>query len=285
MHKIFCQCCTGIRSDILQRRRIRRGRRNDDRIVVRFLLFQCIDQLGDCRCLLSDCHINTDDTLSLLIQNRIHRNRRFTGLTVADDQLTLSTADRKHGINRQNSGLQRNSDGFTLHDTRRLLLDRAIPGRCDLSFPVNGSSQRINDSSKKGISNRKPCLFARTHCSGTLADTGISSKQNTAYLISADILYHTAHAIVKNNDFAVHCVIQPVDIGNSVADVADNAYLLLLRLEIKILDLAFQDGDDPLQALSLRSLCLLDALLYLLDSSFIRPVIFLSVNGKYKAAA
>ena len=80
-------------------------------------------------------------------------------------------------------------------------------------------------------------------------------------------------------------MIQPVDIGNSVADVADNAYLLLLRLEIKILDLAFQDGDDPLQALSLRSLCLLDALLYLLDSSFIRPVIFLSVNGKYKATA
>ena len=80
-------------------------------------------------------------------------------------------------------------------------------------------------------------------------------------------------------------MIQSVDVRDSVADVADDSYLLLLRLEVKIFDLAFQDGDDALQTLSLRGLRLLQTLLYLIDSSFIRPVIFFSVNGKYEAAA
>ena len=71
------------------------------------MLFQCMNQLGNRRGLLSDCYINTDNLLSLLVQNGIYCNRGFTGLTVSNNQLSLPTSDRKHGVNGKNTGFQR----------------------------------------------------------------------------------------------------------------------------------------------------------------------------------
>ena len=42
---------------------------------------------------------------SLLVDDRIDRNRCLTGLSVTDDQLTLSTSDRHHGIDCLDTGL------------------------------------------------------------------------------------------------------------------------------------------------------------------------------------
>ena len=44
-------------------------------------------------------------TLSLLINNGINGNCRLTGLSVTDDQLTLSSSDGHHGVNCLNTCL------------------------------------------------------------------------------------------------------------------------------------------------------------------------------------
>ena len=45
--------------------------------------------------------------LSFLVDYRVNRDSGFSGLAVADDQFSLPAADRNHGINGFDAGLDR----------------------------------------------------------------------------------------------------------------------------------------------------------------------------------
>ncbi len=57
--------------------------------------------------LLTDGNIDAQHILVLLVQDGIGGNGGLAGLAVADDQLTLTAADGEHGVDGQNTGLQR----------------------------------------------------------------------------------------------------------------------------------------------------------------------------------
>ena len=65
------------------------------------------------------------NALALLVDNGINGDRSLTSLTVTDDQLTLATTDRDHGINCLNTGLQRGIYGFSLDNAVSHTLDPA----------------------------------------------------------------------------------------------------------------------------------------------------------------
>ena len=104
-HEILCDRRAGIGCDILYRSRFAGRCRHDNGILHCIILFQGRNDLCDCRGLLSDCDINTNDILSFLVNDRIHSNRCLTGLTVADDQFTLTASDGEHRVNGKDTGL------------------------------------------------------------------------------------------------------------------------------------------------------------------------------------
>ena len=61
-----------------------------------------------------------------LVDDRINGDGGLAGLTVADDQLTLSTSDRNHGIDGLDAGLQRLVDGLSVDNARRFTLQRHL---------------------------------------------------------------------------------------------------------------------------------------------------------------
>ena len=63
--------------------------------------------LADLGLLLSDRHVDADDTLTALIDYRVDRHRCLAGLAVADDQLALTSTDRDHRVDRLDAGLER----------------------------------------------------------------------------------------------------------------------------------------------------------------------------------
>ena len=67
----------------------------------------------------------------------------FAGLAVADDQLTLAAADGEHGVDGQNTGLQRLIDLLTGDDAGGLVLNGPVVIGLDLALAVDGSAQRI----------------------------------------------------------------------------------------------------------------------------------------------
>ena len=61
-----------------------------------------------------------------LVDDRIHGDGGLAGLTVSDDQLTLSPSDRNHGVDGLDAGLQRLVDGLPVDNARRFTLQRHL---------------------------------------------------------------------------------------------------------------------------------------------------------------
>src|SRR5262249_46605041 len=112
-----------IRSDELQRCRLRRRRRHDGRVFHRAVAIEALDDLGHRRALLPDRNVKAVNILATLIDDGVERDRGLAGLPVADDQLALAAADLQHRIDRLDAGLQRLLDGLPANNTRRLDLD------------------------------------------------------------------------------------------------------------------------------------------------------------------
>src|SRR6185312_1340954 len=98
---------------------------DDRRVFERAMLGQAIHDAGDGRLLLTDGDVEAVNALALLVDDRVDRDDGLARLTVADDQLALTAADRNHRVDGHDAGLQRLGHGLTLHDAGRLDLDAA----------------------------------------------------------------------------------------------------------------------------------------------------------------
>ena len=100
--EVFAHGAAGERGQVLHRRRVGRGRRDDDRIVERALLLEHFGELHHGRAFLPDRDVDAIklDLLvvrrveRLLIEDGVERDRGLAGLPVPDDQLTLAAPDR-----------------------------------------------------------------------------------------------------------------------------------------------------------------------------------------------
>ena len=147
VHKVLAHCTACIRCNILHRAGFRSRRSNYDCIVHSTVSGKILYQRCYCWTFLSDCDIDTENIFSLLVNDRICCNGCLSCLTVADDQLTLSTTDRNHGVNCLDTSLQRLVYGTSLTDPRCLGLYRAKFFCVDRTCAVNRLSKSIDYSS------------------------------------------------------------------------------------------------------------------------------------------
>ena len=94
--------------------------------------------------------------VGLLVDDRVDRDGRLAGLAVADDQLTLAAADRDHGVDRLDAGLQRLVHALALHDAGRLQLERAAALGGDLAETVDRVAERVDDATEVARRRRAP---------------------------------------------------------------------------------------------------------------------------------
>ena len=216
VHKLLGDRTSGIRRDILQRRRLGSTGRHDDGIFHRIILFQSLCDLDDIRHLLADGHVYAEHVLAALVDDRIQCDRCLTGLSVADDQLTLSASDRCHGIDRRDTGLQRFTDRRSLDNTRCRRLDRSSAGGSDDAFSVDRITERIDNTSEHTASdwngNGKTCTVAHNafdHISALI-------QKNDADGILFQVHGNTVRGLREHDKFAGHTVGKTVDLRHTV---------------------------------------------------------------------
>ena len=111
--EIFRHSTAAVRSNILQGRTFGRTCRNDDGVFHSSVAKKLACKLGNRRALLSDCDVDTDNVGIFLIDNGIDGDFGFTRLSVADDKLTLTSADRNHTVDCLDTCLERNVYTFS----------------------------------------------------------------------------------------------------------------------------------------------------------------------------
>ena len=126
LHPVLAHGATGVRSEVLEGGGVRRRGGDHDRVLERTVLAEGLHRLRHGRALLADRDVDALHAETLLVEDRVDRHRRLAGLAVADDQLPLATADRGHGVDRLDAGLQRLVHRLAAHDARRLDLHAAV---------------------------------------------------------------------------------------------------------------------------------------------------------------
>ena len=148
---------TGERSNVLQRSSLGSGGGNNDGVAHGVVLLEGLDKLSDGGTLLTDGNVDGEELLvlldgavpALLVQHGVKGNSGLTGLTVTNDQLTLTTADGNHGVNTLHTSLDGLVDGLTGQDTRGLELSTALGLGLDGTLAVNGVTKSVDDTSEQ----------------------------------------------------------------------------------------------------------------------------------------
>ena len=116
--------------------------------------FERGDGLGDRGAFLSDGHIDALHALAALVQDRVDRDRGLPGLAVPDDELALAAADRGHGVDGLDPGLQWLVHRSAGDDARRLDLEAAVRLGVDRALAVDGLAERVDDPAQHDVAHR-----------------------------------------------------------------------------------------------------------------------------------
>ena len=245
--EIFSDSRTCKRGIILEGRRICCRSCNDDGIIHCSLLFQGIHYGSYRRAFLADGHINAIDRIPgeiclALIENGVDRYRSLAGLTVADYEFALTTADRNHRINGFEACLKRFGNRLTKDDSWSLPfkwhLTKISPDR---TLSVKRFSQRIDNSPKHRFAYIYGSDPSRTLCRHTLLDLIRRAKQNGSYVILFKVHNHCHHAIVELKKFSSFGIQQSVYPDHSVTHLKHLPHLFELEFGTYVLELAEQN--------------------------------------------
>jgi len=160
---------TGERSNVLQRSSLGGGGSNDDGVLHGVVLLKGLDELSDGGTLLTDGDVDGVELLllvagvvpTLLVQHGVESDGSLTGLTVTNDQLTLTTADGHHGVDTLETSLDGLVDGLTGQDTRGLELSTALGLGVDGTLAVDGVTESVDDTAEQLRADGNFDLFVR----------------------------------------------------------------------------------------------------------------------------
>src|SRR6185295_768433 len=117
-------------------------------------LFEGAHDLGDRRALLPDGDVHADHALALLVGDRVEGDGGLAGLAVADDELALAAADRHHGVDGLEAGLQRLLDRLAIDDTGRQALDRRELLRENRALAVDRLAEGVDHAAEQLVADR-----------------------------------------------------------------------------------------------------------------------------------
>src|SRR6185437_7975445 len=226
--EIFAHGAAAERRQVLHRCWIGSSGGDNNGIVERALLLEHLHELGDGRALLPNGDIDAvelDFFIRLrverfLIEDGVERDSRLSGLTIADDQLALTTADRDQRVDRLEAGRHRLMHRLPWNNARCFDVDACTFVRLDRALSIDRITKSINHASKQ--------TFADGH-----VDDGASALYGLTFLDLA--------VIAENHDADI--VIFEVE-GNAVTDGEYLPDLGDFGLLAEVLDLLFQNGGD-----------------------------------------
>ena len=240
VHEPLAHGRAGKRGEVLTGGGIGRRRRKDDGVRHRPGLLEHGDDLRDRRLLLPDRHINAIErpvggvarrlggaVEASLADDRVDADRRLARRPVADNQLTLTAADRNHRVNRHDAGLHRLSDRTAADDSWRKLFNRIGDIARDGPLSVQRLTQRVDDTAQQSLADGDlEELPGRAHLSA-LAKLRVVAEDDDADLGLVQVQCQTRDAVAEVEHLVEHDIGQPFDLGNTVADLADDADALL----------------------------------------------------------
>ena len=201
-----------------------------------------VDHLRDRGVLLADGHVDADDVLALLIDDRVEGDGGLAGLAVADDQLALPAADGNHRVDALETGLQGLADGLPLGDARGVGFQQADGLGRNRGAAVQRLAQRRDNPAEHlvadGHGHQPP---GRAHV-GAFADLRVVAVDDGRQGVLLQVEDLADDVILEQEHLAGHRPFQAVDAGDAVAHLHDPSHLDDVELGLVLADLLFRES-------------------------------------------
>ena len=244
VHQLLADRAAGVRSEILEGRRLGGTYRDDRGVLERAALRQDLGERGDRRVLLADRDVDAVDVAALLVDDRVDRDGGLAGAAVADDQLALAFADRDQRVDGADTGLERLLNALALNHGRGDVFDRAILVRFDRTFAVDRIAERIDDAAEQRMPDRD-----RDDAPGALDllaffDLRIGAEDDDADVVLFEIEDDALHAVFELDQFRLLNGFEAIDARDARADFDHGADLVFVHFAREVSDLILEDSGD-----------------------------------------
>jgi len=220
-HPVLAHRATGVRRQVLERRRVARGCGDDDGVFHRAVLAQHLDGLRNSRTLLADGDVDAFHAETFLVEDRVDRHRGFAGLAVADDEFALTATDRGHRVDGLDAGLQRLVHGLATHDARRLHFHSAQLSADDFALAVDRHAECIDHAAEHRVADgHRQDAAGRLHGLLFFDAVGIT-EHDDADRIFVEVEREADAAVFEFEQFVHGTVGQAAHARDAVADLRD----------------------------------------------------------------
>ena len=167
------------------------------------------------------------------------------GLAVADDQLALAAADRDERVDRLDAGLDRRVDRLADDDAGGDALDRAGSSSCR-SGPCRRAGGRAGRRrgraapGRPGTSTTRPVVLT---VSPSLIARGVAEDDRADRLL-LEVEGHAHDPAGELEHLRGERAVEPVDLGDAVADLDDRADVARLDARVERVDGGLDDAGD-----------------------------------------
>ena len=242
--EVLAHRAAGVGGDVLQRRRLR-GRGHDDGGVGHGAgVLEHLHHLGDRGALLADGHVEAEDVLALLVDDRVDADGGLAGAAVADDQLALAAPDRDHGVDGLEARLQRLLHRAPVDHARRVALDRPELLGGDRPLAVDRLPERVHDAADQRLADRHLGDAVGALDGVAFLDLRVVAEEHRADVVRSRFSTSPNDVARELEQLAGHRLLEPVDARDAVADLDDAADLLEVDLRLVARQLALDDLAD-----------------------------------------
>jgi hypothetical protein len=215
--EVFAHGAAGVGRQILHGGGIGSGGGDDDGIVHGAVFFERLHHLGNGGALLTDGDVDTDDVAALLIDDGVEGYGGFSGLAVADDQLTLAASDGDHAVDGLNAGLKRLFDGAAFDDAGSDALHGVVLGGVDGPFAVDGVAEGVDDTANQAGADGDGHNAIGAADFIAFANLFRIAEEHDADLVFFQVHGEAGDTMGQLDELAVHDVFQAMDAGDTVA--------------------------------------------------------------------
>ncbi len=242
--EVLAHGATGEGGQEPERRRLGAGGSHDDGVVHRPVLLEGGGEAGDGLRVLPDADVDADQVLALLVDDGVDGDRRLTSLAVPDDQLALAAADRHHRVDGLEAGLHRRIDRLTGDHAGRHQLHRLALLGVDGALAVDWLTKSVDDPTDEGLAHRDLGDAARGADLVALFDLVVGAHDDDADGVLLQVQGQARDATGELHDLTRLHAGEPVNVGDAVADVGDDADIFAEDRDVKFLDLLLQQLGD-----------------------------------------
>lgn len=185
-------------SNVLQRSGLGSGSGNNDGVLHGVVLLKGLDELSNGGSLLSDGNVDAVELLGLvvgvvpplLVKHGIEGDSGLSGLTVTNDQLTLTTSNGNHGVDGLETGLYGLVDGAAGQDTGGLELSTAALSGLERTLSIDGVTESVDDTSEEGLADGDIDNLSSTLDGLTLLDETVRTEEHNTDLAGFQVHAH-----------------------------------------------------------------------------------------------